>query len=421
MAVMHVIQQKIKKIIFFICLILTVCSYLYSGAYKNSAHGNTIYGVNRSSVSGYGYSRGNCAHCHEQHTSISGSEPAPSSGTPSKFCLFADNFNSNKQTGPYTQSDNFCFYCHVSSGSQQSEGGITNYQYSNTFGGYTTNFVSDILGAFNLDSNSSTYPGSYHNLYDIQRFAKDKFNFFKADSNPCTACHNPHLAKRNKANPKDASYTAISRPTDHDNLWGDDATERMSKYSNYRAPYYYGSTTLYEPGGVTSNDGSEMPDYNTFCLDCHQYQVPTTQSASMNPNTPSGYLTAINWGPTGDMHGAAPRLFDIGGGPQRCSGTIIAPYSNSPVNSNYLLSCLDCHEPHGSKLYSTRPSSYLLRKEINNNVVGGCGPAQENFCESYFCYSCHTNNHAGPGNCFVCHYHGAENIGCGGPWYGKNF
>ncbi len=404
-----------------IFIIFVFSSDVSTGSYTDSAHGNGSYGVNRTSTANKGYAVGNCTHCHEQHSSISGSEPSPSSGSPSVFCLFADNFNSSNQTGPYSQSDNFCFYCHVSSGSYQNGGGITNNTYSNTFGGFTTIYISDILQAFNDDSYDSTYPGSHHNLYDIQQFAKNKFDFFKDDSNPCTACHNPHLVKRNKNNPSDPSYTVISRPTDHDNLWGDDANERMSNYSGYRSIFYYGSTTLYEPGGVTSNDGSLIPDYNTFCLDCHQYQVPTTQSESMNPNTPSGYLTAIDWSSTGDMHGEAPRLFGVGGGPQRCSGTLEAPYSNAPVLNNYVLSCIDCHEPHGTILNNARPSTYLLRKEINNNIVRGCGPSQANFCEYYFCSSCHTNNHAGPANCFVCHYHGAENGACAGPWNNKQF
>ncbi len=414
---------NLKKAVAFqiILLFLMLESPVLCGSYTNSVHGDINAGVNRTSIAAHGYSRGNCTHCHEQHSSVSGSEPAPTSGSASNFCLFADNFNSSNQTGPYIQSDNFCFYCHVSSGSVQSEGGITNNTYSNTFGGFTTIYISDILQAFNDDSYDATYPGSHHNLYDIQQFAKNKFDFFKEDSNPCTACHNPHLVKRNKNHPSDPTYTVISRPTDHDNLWGDDANERMSNYSGYRSIYYYGSTTLYEPGGVTSNDGSLIPDYNTFCLDCHQYQVPTTQSESMNPNTPTGYLTAIDWSSTGDMHGGAPRLFDLNGGPQRCSGTIKAPYSDAPVKDNYILSCLDCHEPHGTILDNARPSTYLLRKEINNNIVGGCGPSQANFCEYYFCYSCHTNNHAGPANCFVCHYHGAENIACGGPWHDKQF
>ena len=385
-----------------------------AGDYADSAHANSTLGVDRSSIPSV-YATGNCTHCHEQHAGIAGSEPAPTGGTPSSFALFADNFNSSVQSGPYNQADNYCFYCHTNVSSLQSGGGITNKQYSNTFGGYTIDSATDILGTFNM--------GSYHNLYDIQRFAKTRFAFFKDSSNPCAACHNPHRAKRNMAHPADPAYTAISRPTDHENLWGDDANERMNNY-NYRPPYYYGSTTTYEPGGSALHNGSLMPDYNAFCLDCHQYQVPTTQSASMNPNTPAGYLSAINWSSSGDMHGARPRTFGINGEGSEsfaCKGTVTAPYNVAPVQSNYVLSCLDCHEPHGTVLISARPSSYLLRKEINNNVVDGCGPTAKYFCEMNFCFSCHTADHAGPQGCITCHYHGAHDLNCGGPRTGPDF
>ncbi|MCB2181825.1 MAG: hypothetical protein KQH63_07360 [Desulfobulbaceae bacterium] len=385
------------------------------GSYTQSAHGDSGGGVARSSVTGY--AAGNCSHCHEQHASVDGEEPLPVSGDASPFAVFSDGFNDSVQFGPYVMTDNFCFYCHVSSGGLQNGGGINNYQYSNTFGGYTTNWVTDILGAFNLTS--------YHNLYDIQNFAESKFSFFKQSSNPCVACHNPHLAKNRKDHPSDADYTTISKPSDHDNLWGDAANERMSNYTSYRPPYYYGSTSTYEPGGVVLHDGSLQTDYNAFCLDCHQYEVPvsTPGVTSMNPNTTNGYLTAIDWGSSGDMHGERARLFGVGGNATGCIGTIIAPYNTAPVQNNYVLSCLDCHDPHGSILTTgNRPSTYLLRKEVNNNKVDGCsGGGEQYFCESDFCFSCHTNSHAGPQGCFGCHYHGGENINCGGPWTGPNF
>ena len=47
-----------------------------SGSYLDSAHANTSDGVKRSAT-GFptDYSQGNCAHCHEQHASITGAEP----------------------------------------------------------------------------------------------------------------------------------------------------------------------------------------------------------------------------------------------------------------------------------------------------------------------------------------------------------
>ncbi len=415
----------IRRKFIFILLFFSV-SFLFllqidisSGNYCDSAHGDNSYGVNRSSVSSTGYTRGNCTHCHEQHTSIAGSEPTPVSGASSNFCLFAENFSS-KTTGPYNQSDDFCFYCHINSGAEQSEGGIVNKQYSNTFGGYNVDSATDILNTFNLST-------SYHNLNDIKNFAKSKFSFFKNDSNPCIACHNPHLAKRNKIYPDNPQYTPISRPTDHDNLWGDNTSERMSNYTTYRPPYYYGSTTTYEPNGSTLHNGSKMPDYNAFCLDCHQYQVPTSMTTSENPNTPSGYLTAIDWSSSGDMHGEKTRYFNIDGSDNPIKrtdsslppGSVTAPYNNSPVASNYVLSCLDCHEPHGTFFNS----SFLLRKEVNGAAVPSIGPpGGEVVYQREFCKRCHTWNHCGgPNGCFFCHYHGAQNKGCAGPWSGANF
>jgi len=49
-----------------------------AGSYTESAHGNSIEGVNRTCLSVF--VTGNCAHCHEQHASHDGSEANPVSG-----------------------------------------------------------------------------------------------------------------------------------------------------------------------------------------------------------------------------------------------------------------------------------------------------------------------------------------------------
>lgn len=66
--------------------------------YVNSAHADTVTGVNRLS----GYVTGNCAHCHEQHVSIGGAEPTPPVATgPSPQLLF-DSLANNAA----------CTFCH---------------------------------------------------------------------------------------------------------------------------------------------------------------------------------------------------------------------------------------------------------------------------------------------------------------------
>lgn len=407
-----------------VVFVLGYVKLIVAGTYADSAHADSTYGVDRSSITGY--ATGNCVHCHEQHASIYGEQPEPKDATPvpSNYALFFDNFtdatNPSPISGPYSMDDNFCFQCHVNSGGHQSGGSVINKQYAITFGGYLTDSATDILGAFNLSS--------YHNLKDVQTFAAGKFpSFFKTSSNPCVACHNPHVARDHNDNKSNPVYSTISMPsTDHngghEEVWGDDANELMSNYT-YRPPYYYGGTT-YEPGGVTLHNGSKTVDYVKFCMECHQYEVPvsTPGVASMNPNTTPGYLTAINWSSdgSGDMHGEEPRIQNIDGSPKGF-GTVEAPY-NTDVQANYVLSCLDCHDPHGSVLTTAgRPSTYLLRKEVNGNKVDGCGPLESNFCESDFCGSCHTFSHCGgPQGCFACHYHGGRDLMCGF-WNGPNF
>src|SRR4030042_747294 len=222
--------------------------------YTISAHGSSSYGVDRTSLSAFGYSKGNCAHCHEQHASIGGDEPTPDTvdaAGPDKYCLLALNFDTLVTVKPYAQSDSVCFYCHVDTvtGTYQTPS-FNNYTYSATFGGCPTGTctTSTIFEAF-----KST---SYHNLYDVWRFitglsGTKTFTSFPADSNPCSGCHNVNMAKRSCGKPTgsyDDTKSAISKPGDHNNLWGDSTGEKMSDYTtSYQSPYWYGSQHKYEP------------------------------------------------------------------------------------------------------------------------------------------------------------------------------
>ncbi|MEJ2202011.1 MAG: cytochrome c3 family protein, partial [Desulfuromonadaceae bacterium] len=219
-------------------------------------------------------------------------------------------------------------------------------------------------------------------------------------------CHNIHKAKANWRAPGDPGDTAISRPSDHDSLWGDGAGETMQQYATsngatYRAPFYVGAVITsdpakHEPDGsvrsIYSNEvqGSITPDYNSFCLSCHQYAV--------------GSKNAINFGVSGDKHGLATA------GSAGMQGQRMAPYTTDGTSgtsydssTNFALSCLDCHEPHGSN------NIYLLRSTVNgtnvNSVVNPIGTGTQTV---YFCRGCHTSaphNSTGQ-NCLNCHSHG---------------
>ncbi len=365
---------KRSILIFLTCFaFLLSASSLLAGEYLDSAHGSSSIGVFRpiignSPPSGFNYSRGNCAHCHEQHASIEGSEPAPSTGGPSSYELFARNIDTAQKTGPFIEADNFCFYCHNSPTSAQA---VLNNDYSQSFGcapqGATT-----IMTTMNQRS--------YHNLYDIWLLAKDNFAWFTADSNPCDACHNPHLAKRNWANAKDPTFSVMSKPTDHFALWGTTETMDSSYNTKYEPPFCSSSLLTREPDASVDDAAgrASTPDYVAFCVTCHT-TTDTIFSTSLNRN-----LSTIDWGNTGDKHGL--RLMD---------GTVSTkePYDPSSGGTDFVLSCLDCHEAHGSG------SVMLMRRRANGSDLTGTIDTFETKDWGLICLKCHIDDdEAGIGN-----------------------
>lgn len=345
-----------------LCL-LTVPSEALCGSYLDSAHGSSSNGVFRPVIGntppmGLGYARGNCTHCHEQHSSIGGTEPAPVTA-PTSHAIFAPNFNTSAQTHPYAERDNFCFYCHNSAASAQV---VNNNSYSQNFG-CGPQEVNSVLGAMNQLS--------YHNLYDIWNLSKNKFSsWFKASTNPCDACHNPHLARRNWANAKDPGYSAISKPNDHFKLWGTSETMEESYNTRYEPPFCSSSLTDREPAASADavSGRANTPDYVSFCTECHNTS-DTIYSTTLNTN-----VRAIDWESTGDKHG----LRTMDGGVD-----IKEPYS---TNGDYVLSCADCHEPHGSA------NVMLIRNRVNG------GELEEHITDlntpdwSFLCKRCHMDD-----------------------------
>ena len=384
--------------------------------YTDSAHGNTSYGVKRKGTTGTEYTIGACAHCHDTFDrNICGVNP---------LMLFAPKFNTLATQNPYEQSNNFCFYCHYGDGTYQ-EPDFSNCCYSITFGGNSDITPATIFDAFNCSS--------YHNLNDVLNFAKGEWPTFTADSNPCSACHNVHMAKQNRGAPGDPTYTAISRPSEHSNLWGDGTSpinERMDRYTTYVAPFYVGAnptqtTTQHEPDGrdydQAGANGSNVPDYVIFCTDCHN------ESNSIYSATLGRVLSTIDW--ASEEHGQGN---DQGGQ----KGDRTAPYTEDGTrntgekDANFVLSCMDCHEPHGSA------SEYLLRTQVNglmettvtddlgNSISARYGGTTNSVAIEYpgewvfFCSTCHDINphggdpHGGDGHdnwrldCGHCHSHG---------------
>lgn len=336
---------------------------LQAGSYLDSAHGNSSYGVNRMAfdVQYENFAIGNCAHCHETHASIAGADPGPAGG-PSEHTLFAANFNSARTQHPYLETDDFCFACHSETAGQQ----VVNQDYSTIFGGGTSGSgPQSIMTAFNQNS--------YHNLFDIWSYLQNNPSYpgFDTNSNPCGACHNSHLAKRNWDSGQTGFplLSSISTPNVTGSLWGE--AELMSSFLSYEAPYAF--TTNREPAGVGNADGSNTPDYVGFCSSCHD-QNNVIWSTTLNRE-----VKKINWGNTGlgtNKHGELTR---------EGNNSFREPYlTAAAIKTNYVLSCLDCHEPHGAAnimLLRSRVNGENLESELTTTDVMG-----------FLCKRCHSDD-----------------------------
>ncbi len=309
------------------------------GDYTDSAHGNPLYGVDRS---GTGYAIGACTHCHDPN------------GPNYELMLFAP----MEQT---SQTDNFCFQCHQATGDSVQIVMPLQRSYSYRAGDWTDDPLDDVKEAF---SNTSS-----HNLGNILTFITGKWGY-TSDSNPCAACHNPHAAQRDSHTAGDRGWP-VTLPSKHgssvaaEQLWGDDAGEKMSDYTDpnlYQAPYRFGGVgNGYEPDDSGTTDGSNLTSYATFCQDCHTNE--TDMSSFGLTHTPFDWTTTgdesdLPDSAGGDKHGINPATNSV-------AADLKEPYATAwDTNNEFVLSCTDCHEPHGS------PSDMLIRGEVNGAAVG---------------------------------------------------
>nr|WP_320050961.1 cytochrome c3 family protein [uncultured Desulfuromonas sp.] len=371
-----------KKSLFLILLSSIALSSAYGEAdYSTSAHGDPLYGVERSGLDNY--SQGNCAHCHEQHASI-GADSAEN------FMVFSATDGEN--TAPYTEAENFCFQCHSST--------VVNYDYSTVFSGHSEPYGS---GGSTAESIMEAFNKSHsHDLNDVYNHAilnADEFPWFKEGSNPCTACHNPHLARRNHSDPEDPTLTVMSMPDEHLSLYGDGdgdgdssdgdeggaVSERMSKWSG--SPIYIAPTG--EPAAA------DTPDYNQFCLYCHASSVLIS-----NDDRPyyhggvAGQLLAIKWLENGG-DGIQTGVYSVPGdkhGYNTATGyaAVDSPfniYGTSNTPGDIILSCMNCHEAHGSE------NDYMHRRWINDLALGVVVSGVTNERGAH-CVPCHTEDTA---------------------------
>jgi hypothetical protein len=331
---------------------------------------------------------------------------------------------------------------------------VTNLTYSYRAGRWVDS-VNNILQSFSYSS-----PATSHNLDDISTFITSEWSSYTSDSNPCSACHNPHAAQGDPLGNGGGSTSSktsgsrgwpVSLPSLHSKdstawgLWGDDDTdERMDDYialkgGTYQAPYQYSSTN-YEPDGSTTTDGSNLADYVTFCTDCHDNTNTNIYSTTLGRP-----LYYFDWGAsssTSEKHGRG-NATDDGTFASVEIDDLIDPYDEGiSGTTDYLLSCTDCHEPHGSA------NRYLLREGVNGGTLATsltrlsyttaaektemidgmkslCGKCHDTSLtniktvhhkayndhfpgDNVRCAYCHEPDADDMRNCLLCHYHGTD-------------
>jgi len=146
-------------------------------AYINSSHGDSVNGVNRSTMTAF--ATGNCAHCHEQHASVGGIEPAPNTGTAAGPDIYLG----------FDVEQDLCYRCHGNGG----EGGDTTFNIQTEFNKAYRHGRNGAAGTDYME----TYDGDRHraNENTIAAFS-DGSGALPPDNRhaECMDCHNPHTA-----------------------------------------------------------------------------------------------------------------------------------------------------------------------------------------------------------------------------------
>lgn len=239
----------------------------------------------------------------------------------------------------------------------------------------------------------------------------------------CTTCHNPAVVT---GKTRDGGYP-LTLPTDDTMPWMQKIIDGWPTldtppwpHDTPPRPLIYAQPFKNDPNAdilgdeILELDANEMPDYTTFCQTCHRQvsgRYGTSNNYSRLRYDPIRFIKGDGGG-TIATHGLARG---------RESSTdllrLIEPFYSlrtdpqGNVVNNLYLSCIDCHEPHGS--YNV----FLIRTKVNGKT-GVVVDADGRFYS--LCSKCHHIEnpwtggypHGGPGDmnertCIECHHHSA--------------
>jgi len=231
----------------------------------------------------------------------------------------------------------------------------------------------------------------------------------------CISCHNVHLVSGTYAQ-ADLDKSPVTMFSNNTELFGDDWNEKMD--------VYVGSGTYRTPTGE-SFTGAQLPDYASFCTDCHAQSGSAPFGINWNSdphgkgsaNQPNGYGTCPNWYVCGkafgwdgdDCTGTQEQCWPVtprGDGDQLFSRPAYT-HTDRIAGANFTLSCTDCHTGHGS--------GTLGRSNVNGGTFSGTWNTMCNNCHYYYS-DWHAGMSCGSASCHITNSpHRASNMsGSGG-------
>ena len=330
----------------FACRIILAPQYCVAGNYVASAHGDGINGVQRPGLTTY--SPGNCAHCHEQHASIGGSEIPPNSPAGPDIYLGAET------------EDDLCFICH-----------------GTTPVGTAPDIATDITTTDHFGHLVQNYSG-IHKANESQSDIADTKHI------ECTDCHNPHNAGNTPHTP--AADTVTSELS---------ATSPLFGVSGVDPDYANNAANIWDAPGQGNYDPVKpaTKEYQ-ICFKCHSKAVgnPASWSDTTSPTYTAWTDVGLEFNPYNKS--GHPVVTGLNNYPNSISGNngynankikkgLTAAQMSAPWDINVgeqTMYCSDCHGsnssvagPHGSAIKwmlagPRRAWPYLLASNNGTNL-----------------------------------------------------
>lgn len=212
----------------------------------------------------------------------------------------------------------------------------------------------------------------------------------KTYSLECVSCHNVHIIT-GMYSAAESNKSPLSKFTNNTAVWGAAAGQKMSDYASA------GGGTYRTPKG-DSLTGEQLPDYVSYCLDCHatpQSEFGQHGGISWGGNEPHG-LNSANV-PNG--YGVFPDIWSAAKADGWDGDDVVGPeawpaiprgrgdqlWSRGPFNheeriagANFILSCSDCHVTHESGIGAK------LRSTVNNSPGSTIWNTECNACHWYY-------------------------------------